>query len=77
MMTPYQVSLNNIVILNIILFQILEVETFIQYCLPCALMFELYTFKSCLVSKLNKNAPDLHKLATGTELLWDVAVNMC
>ena len=35
---PHKVSLNNIEILKIIFFQILEVETFIQFRLSCALM---------------------------------------
>ena len=42
--------------------------------LSCVLKFELSTFWSCLVSKLDKHSPDLHKLLTGTLLLWDLAV---
>ena len=75
MMRPYQVSLNYIKILNIIFFQILEVKTFIQFYLPCALLSELLTWKSCFVSELNKNAPDLHELAIGSKLFWDLAVS--
>ena len=75
MMTPHQVSLNNFKILNIIHFQILKVETFIQICLPCLLLFELSTCKSCFVSYLNKNSLNSHKLVTSTILLWDHALH--
>ena len=52
MITPYQVSLNNIEIFNIIFFQILEVKTFIQCCFPYPLLVEISTCESCLVSDL-------------------------
>ena len=74
MMTPHQVLLNNIEILNIIFFQIFKVEPFIQFCLSCALKFELSTYKSYLVSELDINSPTLQKLLTSTLLWWDLAM---
>ena len=50
----------------------LEIKTFIQHCLPCGLLFELSTCRSCLVSDLNQNSSDLHQLVTGTILYFSV-----
>ena len=60
----------------------LEAETFnIQYCLPCALLFDLSTCMLCLVSELIKIAPDLQKFVTdiilGSCCVELVRGNMC
>ena len=75
MMTPHQVSLKNIEILNKIFFSIL-VETFIQVCLYCLIMLEPSICKSCLVSALDINSADIQKLVTSTVLLGDHAVSL-